>query len=110
MLMYFVQFQFIFSTAVDGKIKAWLYDNLGSRVDYDAPGHSCTTMAYSADGTRYNSIFCSFLSRFWSSLGMFYLFLLPLPFPFWQMVGYSPVVRAKMVNHTLWSGMRVKGL
>ncbi|KAJ7549922.1 hypothetical protein O6H91_07G075100 [Diphasiastrum complanatum] len=44
--------QFIFSTAVDGKIKAWLYDHLGSRVDYDAPGHWCTTMAYSADGTR----------------------------------------------------------
>ncbi|KAF9619560.1 hypothetical protein IFM89_007387 [Coptis chinensis] len=30
--------EFIFSTAMDGKIKAWLYDNLGSRVDYDAPG------------------------------------------------------------------------
>ncbi|AQK41419.1 Ramosa 1 enhancer locus 2 [Zea mays] len=44
--------QFIFSTAIDGKIKAWLYDCLGSRVDYDAPGHWCTTMAYSADGTR----------------------------------------------------------
>ncbi|XWS19102.1 hypothetical protein CRYUN_Cryun32bG0102400 [Craigia yunnanensis] len=44
--------QFIFSTAIDGKIKAWLYDNMGSRVDYDAPGHSCTTMSYSADGTR----------------------------------------------------------
>ncbi|XP_024384335.1 protein TOPLESS-RELATED PROTEIN 2 isoform X4 [Physcomitrium patens] len=44
--------QFIFSTAIDGKIKAWLYDLLGSRVDYDAPGHWCTTMAYSADGTR----------------------------------------------------------
>ncbi|WCJ30023.1 Protein TOPLESS [Euphorbia peplus] len=43
---------FIFSTATDGKIKAWLYDNLGSRVDYDAPDHSSTTMAYSADGTR----------------------------------------------------------
>ncbi|KAI8012649.1 Protein TPR3 [Camellia lanceoleosa] len=43
--------QFIFSTGIDGKIKAWLYDNLGSRADYDAPGHSCTTMAYSADGT-----------------------------------------------------------
>ncbi|KAM2079211.1 hypothetical protein ACFX1R_026742 [Malus domestica] len=28
-------------------------DNLGSRVDYDAPGRWCTTMAYSADdGTR----------------------------------------------------------
>ncbi|KAH9761710.1 Topless-related protein 4 [Citrus sinensis] len=44
--------QFIFSTATDGKIKAWLYDNLGSRVDYDAPGHSSTMMAYSADGAR----------------------------------------------------------
>ncbi|KAL8171732.1 hypothetical protein V2J09_023536 [Rumex salicifolius] len=44
--------QFIFSTATDGKIKAWLYDNAGSRVDYDAPGHSCTTMAYTADGAR----------------------------------------------------------
>ncbi|PWA36116.1 LIS1 homology motif protein [Artemisia annua] len=46
------QIQFIFSTAIDGKIKAWLYDCLGSRVDYDAPGRSCTTMAYSADGIR----------------------------------------------------------
>ncbi|KAE8678115.1 Topless-related protein 2 [Hibiscus syriacus] len=43
---------FIFSTAVNGKIKAWLYDNMGSRVDYDAPGNSCTTMLYSADGSR----------------------------------------------------------
>ncbi|KAG9138166.1 hypothetical protein Leryth_001396 [Lithospermum erythrorhizon] len=46
------QIQFIFSTAIDGKIKAWLYDNVGSRVDYDAPGHWCTTMLYSADGSR----------------------------------------------------------
>ncbi|KAM3348659.1 hypothetical protein ACQJBY_022117 [Aegilops geniculata] len=44
--------QFIFSTSIDGKIKAWLYDNAGSRVDYDAPGKWCTTMLYSADGTR----------------------------------------------------------
>ncbi|XP_038984116.1 protein TPR3-like isoform X2 [Phoenix dactylifera] len=44
--------QFIFSTSIDGKIKAWLYDNAGSRVDYTAPGQWCTTMAYSADGTR----------------------------------------------------------
>ncbi|CAN4076348.1 unnamed protein product [Withania somnifera] len=44
--------QFIFSTAIDGKIKAWLYDCMGPRVDYDAPGLWCTTMAYSADGTR----------------------------------------------------------
>ncbi|CAL5350388.1 unnamed protein product [Camellia sinensis] len=45
---------FIFSTAIDGKIKAWLYDCLESRVDYDAPGLWCTAMAYSADGTRAN--------------------------------------------------------
>ncbi|KAM0909131.1 hypothetical protein ACQ4PT_015010 [Festuca glaucescens] len=44
--------QFIFSTSLDGKIKAWLYDNMGSRVDYEAPGKWCTTMLYSADGTR----------------------------------------------------------
>uniref|UniRef100_A0A804QJA5 CTLH domain-containing protein n=1 Tax=Zea mays TaxID=4577 RepID=A0A804QJA5_MAIZE len=44
--------QFIFSTSLDGKIKAWLYDNVGSRVDYEAPGKWCTTLLYSADGTR----------------------------------------------------------
>ncbi|XP_023545229.1 topless-related protein 3-like [Cucurbita pepo subsp. pepo] len=44
--------QFIFSTALDGKIKAWLYDHMGSRVDYDAPGKWCTRMLYSADGSR----------------------------------------------------------
>nr|XP_009421409.1 PREDICTED: protein TPR1-like isoform X1 [Musa acuminata subsp. malaccensis] len=44
--------QFIFSTSLDGKIKAWLYDNIGSRVDYDAPGRWSTTMLYSADGSR----------------------------------------------------------
>ncbi|KAL0010744.1 hypothetical protein SO802_005852 [Lithocarpus litseifolius] len=44
--------KFIFSADINGRIKAWLYDNMGSRVDYDAPGQSCMTMAYSADGTR----------------------------------------------------------
>ncbi|KAI3463417.1 hypothetical protein Pfo_020080 [Paulownia fortunei] len=43
---------FILSAAVNGKIKAWLYDNMGSRLDYVAPGHSPISMAYSADGTR----------------------------------------------------------
>lgn len=42
----------IFSTSVDGKIKAWLYDNLGARVHFDAPGRACTTMAYSSDTRR----------------------------------------------------------
>ncbi|XWS28635.1 hypothetical protein CRYUN_Cryun25bG0087900 [Craigia yunnanensis] len=40
------------STSVDDKIKAWLYDIMGSRVDYYTPGRSCETMAYSADGKR----------------------------------------------------------
>ncbi|GJZ97892.1 topless-related protein 4-like protein isoform X3 [Tanacetum coccineum] len=44
--------QFVFSTAIDGKIKAFLYDNAGPRVNYDAPGQSSTRLAYSADGTR----------------------------------------------------------
>lgn len=51
-LMYNFVPQFVFSTSIDGKIKAWLYDLAGSRVDYDAPGRSCTTIAYSADGKR----------------------------------------------------------
>ncbi|CAL5407393.1 unnamed protein product [Camellia sinensis] len=46
--------QFIFSTTIDGKIKAWLYDCLELRVDYDALGLWCTAMAYSADETRAN--------------------------------------------------------
>ncbi|PWA96152.1 ATPase [Artemisia annua] len=44
--------QFFFSTAIDGQIKAYLYDNEGPRVNYNAPGQSSTKMAYSADGTR----------------------------------------------------------
>ncbi|KAK3436809.1 hypothetical protein EUGRSUZ_C01404 [Eucalyptus grandis] len=44
--------QLIFSIAIDGKIKAWFYDNMGSRVDWDAPGHSFTKMACSVNGKR----------------------------------------------------------
>ncbi|XP_024167813.1 topless-related protein 1 isoform X2 [Rosa chinensis] len=40
---------FIFSVSTVGRIKVWLYDNLGDRIDYDAPGLGCTKMAYSAD-------------------------------------------------------------
>lgn len=54
--------QFIFSTSMDGKIKAWLYDLMGPRVDYDAPGRSCTTMLYSADGKRW--IICTSSSAY----------------------------------------------
>ncbi|XP_022637350.1 topless-related protein 2 [Vigna radiata var. radiata] len=44
--------QFMFSTSIDGKIKAWLYDNIGSRLDYDAPGQWCTRMLYSTVENR----------------------------------------------------------
>ncbi|KAJ1407691.1 WD40/YVTN repeat-like-containing domain superfamily [Sesbania bispinosa] len=57
--------QFIFSTAVDGKIKAWLYDNLGSKLDYDAPGQWCTTMLYSTDGSRVTSAGEDNQIKFW---------------------------------------------
>ncbi|CAN6694243.1 unnamed protein product [Malus baccata var. baccata] len=43
---------FFVSTSVNGKIKAWLYNNMGYQVDYDASDHSITTMAYGADGKR----------------------------------------------------------
>ncbi|CAI0444241.1 unnamed protein product [Linum tenue] len=43
---------FFFSTSVDGNIKAWLYDYLGPRVNYNAPGRACTSMAYTTDGQR----------------------------------------------------------
>lgn len=43
---------YVFSASVDGKIKLWLYDALGARVDLDAPGLGCTRMAYSSDGKR----------------------------------------------------------
>ncbi|KAG6503556.1 hypothetical protein ZIOFF_035872 [Zingiber officinale] len=48
----FLSVKFFFSTSTDGKIKAWSYEGLRSRVAYEAPGHWCTTMTYSADGTR----------------------------------------------------------
>ncbi|KAI9107039.1 hypothetical protein K1719_022567 [Acacia pycnantha] len=43
---------FLFSTSVDGKIKARVYDTFTSKVDFDAPSRSCATMSYSADGSR----------------------------------------------------------
>lgn len=51
--LYAFMSQFILSISVNGEIKAWLYDNLGSRFTYDAPGHCCTRMAYSADSKRW---------------------------------------------------------
>ncbi|KAG8375814.1 hypothetical protein BUALT_Bualt10G0139500 [Buddleja alternifolia] len=43
---------FLFSISTSGEIKAWLFDNMGSRVTYDAPGFCCMRMAYSTDGKR----------------------------------------------------------
>nr|XP_027083282.1 topless-related protein 1-like [Coffea arabica]XP_027083283.1 topless-related protein 1-like [Coffea arabica] len=42
----------LLSTSTNGEIKAWLFENMGLRVAYDAPGNSCMRMAYSADGKR----------------------------------------------------------
>ena len=44
--------QLLLSTSTNGEIKAWLFENMGLRVAYDAPGNSCMRMAYSADGKR----------------------------------------------------------
>ena len=89
--------QFIFSTALDGKIKAWLYDNVGSRVDYDAPGQWCTTMLYSADGSRY--IYTSYLNV---------IVEISEHFVVDDFSGYFLVERAKRETLSLWSGMRAK--
>ncbi|KAI3467994.1 hypothetical protein Pfo_024657 [Paulownia fortunei] len=43
---------FLFSISTSGEIKAWLFDNMGSRVTYDAPGFCCMRMVYSTDGRR----------------------------------------------------------
>ncbi|KAL0672434.1 hypothetical protein Bca4012_000414 [Brassica carinata] len=44
--------QVILSTATDGEIKGWFYDDVGASVTYDAPGHSSTRMAFSSDRAR----------------------------------------------------------
>ncbi|KAL8496924.1 hypothetical protein ACS0TY_020563 [Phlomoides rotata] len=43
---------FLFSISRSGEIKAWLFDNCGSRINCNAPGLSCMRMAYSSDGKR----------------------------------------------------------
>ncbi|XP_074312651.1 topless-related protein 4-like isoform X2 [Silene latifolia] len=45
-------YSFILSTSVDGKIKAWVYDQTGFVIDYNTPGFSSTRMYYSSDKTR----------------------------------------------------------
>ncbi|KAJ4828988.1 hypothetical protein Tsubulata_051012 [Turnera subulata] len=41
---------FLFSISMEGNIKAWMYDILGPRVNFVAPGLWSTRMAYSSDG------------------------------------------------------------
>nr|XP_011466160.1 PREDICTED: topless-related protein 3 isoform X1 [Fragaria vesca subsp. vesca] len=44
-------FQFIFSTSIDGKIRTWMYDNEGPISGCDAPGNWCTTLIFKSDGS-----------------------------------------------------------
>ncbi|KAL1552241.1 hypothetical protein AAHA92_13063 [Salvia divinorum] len=41
-----IDIHFIFSISISGDIKVWLFDNIGSRVAYCAPGSCRTRMAY----------------------------------------------------------------
>ncbi|XP_027774679.1 topless-related protein 1-like isoform X5 [Solanum pennellii] len=43
---------FIFSTSTNGEIKAWVYENSGPCVSYEAPSKCCMRMLYSANGKR----------------------------------------------------------
>lgn len=43
---------FLFSISITGEIKAWLFDNMGSRITDDAPGFCCMRMSYSSDSKR----------------------------------------------------------
>ncbi|GMH07036.1 hypothetical protein Nepgr_008876 [Nepenthes gracilis] len=43
---------FILSASTDGKIKVWLYDGVGARMEYTAHSNGFFTMAYSDDGRR----------------------------------------------------------
>ncbi|XBH96082.1 hypothetical protein VPH35_086545 [Triticum aestivum] len=44
--------KFIFSISLDGKMKTWLYEYLGTKLDFDVPGKWCGAILNSADGTR----------------------------------------------------------
>ncbi|XP_071709814.1 topless-related protein 4-like [Rutidosis leptorrhynchoides] len=41
---------------MDGKIRFWLYDNVGPGIEYRAPGFTCIGLAYNDDGTRFFSL------------------------------------------------------
>ncbi|XP_027186183.1 uncharacterized protein [Cicer arietinum] len=46
------KFDFCFSTLIDGKVRAWMYENQTFHVEYDTPGKCSTKMLCSSDGTR----------------------------------------------------------
>lgn len=52
MIVLFCRKQFLFSISITGEIKAWLFDNMGSRITDDAPGFCCMRMSYSSDSKR----------------------------------------------------------
>ena len=99
--------QFIFSISVDGKIKAWLYDDLGSRIDNDAPGLGPTKMAYSADGQRFYTIYmiCSFICHACLNITRENLLLLHC-----SDVGFFHAEPIRMGSHSSLNGMKVKVL
>lgn len=94
---------------MDGKIKAWLYDNLGARVDFDAPGHWCTTMAYSDDNKRLIYwVFTAILMVLPSIC--FYGEIETSLFSWNTLLGFFHVALVKMESHSLLNGMRLKVL
>ncbi|CAK8576205.1 unnamed protein product [Lathyrus sativus] len=44
--------QFILSTLIDGKIRAWVYYGKNFQLEYNTPGQYCTKLMYNADGNR----------------------------------------------------------
>ncbi|PWA42826.1 topless-related protein 4 [Artemisia annua] len=47
-------YSFLYTTAIDGKIKVWSFDNLDIKFEYDSPGYTSIRMAYSTDGLSRN--------------------------------------------------------
>lgn len=89
--------QFFFSVSITGEIKAWLFDNKGSKVDYDAPGFCCTRMAYGADNKRWltRELVCP---------------RLPIFADVFSILGYFRVGRTKTETPISLNGMSLKDI
>lgn len=84
---------------------------MGSRVDYDAPGQSCTRMAYSADGTRYKMLsyfFDCLVFKYFIAGGLIFKILCIFSFFPGQIADFFHVGLVKMENPILLNGMKVK--